>query len=68
MKTTKIKIEGMQCPSCVEHVTKALQSVPGVRRVDVKLDQAAVVEHDHVDELLLLRALSTAGGYKGQIV
>ena len=68
MKTTKIKIEGMQCPACVEHVTKALQSVPGVRRADVKLDQPAVVEHDHVDEMLLLRAISDAGGYKGQIV
>jgi copper chaperone CopZ len=68
MKTTRIKIEGMKCASCVAHVIKALRNLPGVRQVDVTLDQPAVVEHDHVDEMSLLRAISGAGTYRGEVV
>jgi copper chaperone len=34
----KIRIEGMTCGHCVASVTKALQQVPGVDRVDINLD------------------------------
>ena len=44
MKKT-IKIEGMMCQHCVAHVTKALQSVDGVEKVEVDLKKkTAVVE------------------------
>ena len=44
MKKT-IKIEGMMCQHCVAHVTKALQSVDGVEKVEVHLKKkTAVVE------------------------
>ena len=37
MNTVELDVQGMTCGSCVKHVTKALQSVPGVNRVDVDL-------------------------------
>jgi copper chaperone CopZ len=37
MQTVELKIQGMTCGGCVKHVTKALQSVPGVAHVDVDL-------------------------------
>lgn len=47
MNTVELQIQGMTCGSCVKHVTKALQSVPGVSRVDVDLANGrALVEGD----------------------
>lgn len=37
MNTVELDVQGMTCGSCVKHVTKALQSVPGVSHVDVDL-------------------------------
>ncbi len=37
MNTVELDVQGMTCGSCVKHVTKALQSVPGVSRVEVDL-------------------------------
>ena len=37
MNTVELDVQGMTCGSCVKHVTKALQSVPGVRQVEVDL-------------------------------
>jgi copper chaperone CopZ len=37
MHTVELEVQGMTCGACVKHVTKALQSVPGVNRVDVDL-------------------------------
>jgi copper chaperone len=37
MATADIKIEGMTCEGCVKSVTRALQGVAGVERVDVSL-------------------------------
>lgn len=37
MNTIELEVHGMTCGSCVKHVTKALQSVPGVSRVEVDL-------------------------------
>ncbi|MBV9470896.1 MAG: heavy-metal-associated domain-containing protein, partial [Abitibacteriaceae bacterium] len=37
METTQLKITGMSCDVCVQHVTKALQNVPGVQQVQVNL-------------------------------
>ncbi|HID85279.1 MAG TPA: hypothetical protein EYP54_09315, partial [Anaerolineales bacterium] len=38
----KLKIQGMTCDTCVRHVTRALQSVPGVVQVEVPGWQAGV--------------------------
>lgn len=37
MTTVELSVQGMTCGSCVKHVTKALQSVAGVSRVEVDL-------------------------------
>ena len=37
MNPILLKIGGMSCQHCVEHVTKALQDLPGVTQVDVNL-------------------------------
>ncbi len=43
-KVTELSISGMTCANCARHVLEALQSVPGVERVNVSLDaqQASV--------------------------
>ena len=37
MQTIELNVQGMTCGGCVNHVTKALQSVPGVNQVSVDL-------------------------------
>lgn len=37
MNTVELEVQGMTCGACVKHVTKALQSVPGVNHVEVDL-------------------------------
>ena len=45
--TTNLEITGMSCQNCVGHVTRALESLPGVSSVDVSLEGGrAVVEYD----------------------
>ncbi|MBN1476475.1 heavy-metal-associated domain-containing protein [Candidatus Sumerlaeota bacterium] len=41
MKETVIRIEGMTCEGCVRSVTKALEQVDGVSRVQVSLERAS---------------------------
>ncbi|MBI3835052.1 MAG: cation-translocating P-type ATPase [Planctomycetes bacterium] len=36
-KSIRLRIEGMNCGSCVAHVERALRAVPGVRSVEVNL-------------------------------
>lgn len=62
MKKT-LCIEGMMCQNCVKHVTRALESVPGVTSVQVSLeDKTAVIEaSDSVNEEALKSAVSDAG-------
>ncbi|MEZ4466359.1 MAG: heavy metal-associated domain-containing protein [bacterium] len=38
---TRLKIEGMGCGSCVQHVGDALRGQPGVQQVDVQLAEGA---------------------------
>ncbi len=45
--TNQLGVEGMTCDNCVRHVTKALESVPGVASASVDLVAAcATVEFD----------------------
>lgn len=42
MQNVELVVQGMSCGACVKHVTKALQSVEGVRRVEVDLASGLV--------------------------
>lgn len=62
MTKTVLNVEGMTCPSCIEHVGEAL-AIEGVGHVDVKLD-AGTVEIDHdatISSGRLIAALQQAG-------
>ena len=42
-----LTIEGMSCRHCVKAVTEALKGVPGVKKVDVSLEEkSAAIEVD----------------------
>ena len=58
-----IKIEGMMCQHCVAHVTKALQTVDGVVKVEVNLKKktATVEVTDTVSNDVLINAVTDAG-------
>ena len=46
-QTREFSVGGMHCGGCVKSVTGAVSRVPGVKRVDVSLeDNAAKVEFD----------------------
>lgn len=64
MKKT-LKIQGMMCPRCVAHVTKALESVDGVDSVDVNLKKkTAVIELTAEVLEETLTAVITEAGYE----
>lgn len=66
MKTIEVVILGMNCGACLSHVTGALQSVPGVRDVQVDLATGrATIQHDNVSREQLAAAVNDAG-YKVQ--
>jgi copper chaperone len=62
MLKTILNVEGMSCPSCIEHVREAL-AIRGVANVEVLFDEGAVaVEHDPtVPTGRLIGALKCAG-------
>jgi len=65
----KLKIQGMTCDTCVRHVTRALQSVPGVVQVEVPGWQAGVafvVVRPEVEPRDLEEAVAQAG-YRAQV-
>jgi copper chaperone len=64
METVDIRIEGMSCEGCVKSVTRTLQAVAGVQRVEVSLDEEkARVTYDPTKAGLaeLKRAVERAG-------
>jgi copper ion binding protein len=61
---TTISVKGMNCQHCVDHVTKALGSLPGVSKVAVDLKtEKATVEFDPAKAGLteMTRAIEKAG-------
>jgi Cu+-exporting ATPase len=58
-----LNISGMTCASCVRHVEKALQKVPGVSSVSVNLatESARVVSTQPLDSALLIHSVLDAG-------
>ncbi len=66
MKTV-LKIKGMTCNHCVQSVTKALQSVAGVRSVNVSLERGrAEVEHSEGVSMTSLTQAVTNAGYEAE--
>lgn len=47
METTVIRVGGMTCQGCVRSVTRVLEAVPGVAKVDVSLEKGeAALSYD----------------------
>jgi len=67
METT-LKVTGMSCGACVGHVTRALQSVPGVKLAAVDLNSGtAVVKHDESAQPEAMVQAVTEEGYHAQV-
>lgn len=50
METKKIVVNGMKCDNCKTSVENGLRNLPGMKEVEVDLNnQEAVVTADHVD-------------------
>ncbi|MDR0784357.1 MAG: heavy-metal-associated domain-containing protein [Treponema sp.] len=62
MKTI-LNVEGMSCEHCVNHVTKEIKSVNGVKSVKVSLKdkKATIVHKDDISVEALKAAIVTAG-------
>lgn len=46
-RDTTLDVQGMTCPSCVRHVSEALEELAGVTAVEVRLEEGTVVvRHD----------------------
>lgn len=63
-----VKVDGMSCENCAKHVTEALESVAGIKEVNVDLEnkEANVEFFGSVDENEISKAISEAGyEYKG---
>lgn len=61
---TEVRIGGMTCGGCVNSVKNVLQKIPGVRSVDVSLDQGiARVQYDaaETDTSQFREAIKNAG-------
>ena len=58
-----LKVEGMMCPKCQEHVEKALRAVAGVKEVKVDLNSGMVEvsAKESVTEAALKKAVTDAG-------
>ena len=59
----RLKIEGMMCQHCVQHVSKALQGVKGVDKVEVSLEkkEARVSGTEPLSDAELKAAVKDAG-------
>lgn len=67
METT-LKVTGMSCAACVGHVTKALQSVPGVKLAAVDLTSGtALIKHDERAKAEAMVQAVTEEGYGAQL-
>jgi copper ion binding protein len=61
---TVLKIKGMSCAHCVQHVKEALEALAGVKSTDVNLEnKSAKVEHGDEVSLATLSAAVIEAGY-----
>ncbi|MDR3147018.1 MAG: cation transporter [Treponema sp.] len=64
MKTT-LKIEGMSCEHCVQHVKEALEGIGGVKSAKVSLKKnSADVQHDDKVSLVMMEQAVEEAGFK----
>ncbi len=63
METTQLKVTGMNCGACVNHVTNALQGVVGVKvaTVDLAAGSATVQHNANTNAAALVEAVAEAG-------
>ena len=62
VETVYMKVQGMTCQHCEDKVLKALNSVPGVSKVAIYLDEGAcAVQGDALIVEDLLAAIAGAG-------
>ncbi len=67
MKTVTIQVEGMSCAHCQNAVTKAVESLAGVERVEVSLtEKTAVATFD--ESIVSLDAIEAAIKDEGYLV
>lgn len=58
----EVSVEGMMCQNCVKHVTKAIESVKGVNKVNVSLeDKKAYVEGNNISDDEIVQSVKDAG-------
>ena len=62
MNQSILKVTGMTCSKCVQHVKQALLSIPGVRTAEVDLaDGLARIEHEGADMADMINAIEEEG-------
>jgi copper chaperone len=61
MNPVTLQITGMTCEHCVRAVTRALERVPGVDRVEVTLKPGVAVVHGRADPEKLFAAVREEG-------
>ena len=59
----EIKVEGMMCENCVKHVTKALEEIEGVEKVEVSLENknANIETSKEIPDEVIKNAIEEAG-------
>jgi len=69
-KVLVIDVEGMTCKLCPIAVKKAISKVQGVKWVVTTLENriAVVVTGDEVTPETVLKAISSAGNYRGKLI
>jgi len=70
LEKLELDVRGMTCASCGQHVSRALQSVPGVVEAEVpgwQSSRATVVAAPEVSEAALAEAVAAAG-YQARVV
>lgn len=68
MKKIELKVEGMHCNHCVARVKAALEALPGVRNVDVSLEEGkATLEAGMVAGVEKLVAAVKEAGFTAEV-
>ncbi len=61
MAEKMFEVTGMTCDNCVQHVTKALQQVPGVTAVKVDLASKSARVEGEFDDKQIVEAVEEEG-------
>ncbi|MDO5108190.1 MAG: heavy-metal-associated domain-containing protein [Coriobacteriaceae bacterium] len=69
MRNVELKVEGMHCMHCVANTKAALEAVPGVRNVEVSLEEGrATLEAGMLANDAKLIAAVEGAGFKATVV